>query len=141
MTPEEAYRRAYAEHAEMKLADGENLTPQERYQLEERQRRLNGEKGADTSANRPNEPEADVPDSKQRGDSAETSQSRVPKPGDSDFVGPIPSGSWRLVPDGEGAHLVERSNIKGRDDWQYMIDLKHRDIIQAVHLKVQDKPI
>ena len=43
MSAEEAYRRAYAEHAEIKLADAKNLTPQERYRLEERQRRLQGE--------------------------------------------------------------------------------------------------
>ena len=41
---------------------------------------------------------------------------RVPKPGDVDFTGPIPSGSWTLVPEGEGAHLIERSNVRGRSD-------------------------
>lgn len=43
MSAEEAYRRTYAEHAKIKLAGAENLTPQERYRLEERQRRLQGE--------------------------------------------------------------------------------------------------
>jgi len=41
---------------------------------------------------------------------------RVPKPGDVDFTGQIPSGSWTLVPEGEGAHLIERSNVRGRSD-------------------------
>ena len=38
----------------------------------------------------------------------------TPKPGDADYVGPIPSGSWRLTPNGDGAHLIERANINGR---------------------------
>ncbi len=71
MSAEEACRRAYAEHAEIKLADAENLTPQERYRLEERQRRLQGEDDflqIDTSSNRPNNPEAIAPsDSKSQG--------------------------------------------------------------------------
>ena len=61
MSAEEAYRRAYAEHAETKLANAENLTPQERYRLEERQRRLQGEETPNTNANRPNGPDVDTP--------------------------------------------------------------------------------
>ena len=82
MSAEEAYRRAYAEHAEIKLADAENLTPQERYRLEERQRRLQGEEAPtaptpesglvspesvlDTSGNRPSNIEAEGPNSNHR---------------------------------------------------------------------------
>ena len=29
-------------------------------------------------------------------------------------MGPINSGSWTLAPGGEGAHLVERANVRGR---------------------------
>ena len=59
MSAEEAYRRAYAEHAETKLANAENLTPQERYRLEERQRRLRGEEATQT-------PKPDAPDNNSR---------------------------------------------------------------------------
>ena len=41
---------------------------------------------------------------------------RVPIPGDADFVGPIPSGGWKLSPRGQGAHMIERVNVKGRPD-------------------------
>ena len=75
MSAEEAYRRAYAEHAEIKLADAENLTPQERYRLEERQRRLQGEETPtaptpesilDNSGNRVESPSADTPSTSNR---------------------------------------------------------------------------
>ena len=82
MSAEEAYRRAYAEHAEIKLADAENLTPQERYRLEERQRRLQGEEAPtaptpesgmvspgsvlDTSDNRVDGPSAETVDNNRR---------------------------------------------------------------------------
>lgn len=46
LSPEDAYRRAYAEHAERKLAD-DNLTAQERYQLEQRLERISN--GQDTN--------------------------------------------------------------------------------------------
>jgi len=39
---------------------------------------------------------------------------RIPIPGDADFVGPIAGDSWTLSPNGMGAHLVERVNVKGR---------------------------
>lgn len=42
---------------------------------------------------------------------------RVPIPGDADYTGEIPAGSWKLAPDGMGAHLVERSNVKGRSEF------------------------
>ena len=45
---------------------------------------------------------------------AGNTNSRVALPGDTDFVGPIKSGSWKLTPTGEGAHLIERSNVRGR---------------------------
>lgn len=38
----------------------------------------------------------------------------TPIPGDADYKGTVPSGSWKLVPKGDGAHLVERSNVKSR---------------------------
>jgi hypothetical protein len=41
---------------------------------------------------------------------------RTPIPGDEDFVGPVPSGGWRLTLPGMGAHLFERANITGRPD-------------------------
>jgi len=42
---------------------------------------------------------------------------RVPLPGNADFVGPInEGGGWRLVPDGEGAHLIEKANVNGRSN-------------------------
>ena len=47
-------------------------------------------------------------------DSKSSTNSRIALPGDADFVGPINSGSWTLAPNGEGAHLVERSNVRGR---------------------------
>ncbi|WP_394903740.1 RHS repeat-associated core domain-containing protein, partial [Clostridium butyricum] len=34
--------------------------------------------------------------------------------GDVFFTGPSKNGSWILTNDGEGAHLVERTNVKGR---------------------------
>lgn len=40
----------------------------------------------------------------------------APIEGDSDFVGPINKGSWRLTANGDGAHLVERANVRGRPD-------------------------
>lgn len=43
MSAEEAYRRAYAKHAETKLADADNLSARERYELEQRQNRLNNQ--------------------------------------------------------------------------------------------------
>ena len=46
--------------------------------------------------------------------SKSSTNSRIALPGDADFVGPINSGSWTLAPNGEGAHLVERSNVRGR---------------------------
>lgn len=41
---------------------------------------------------------------------------RTPIPGDADYTGKIPSGSWKLAPDGMGAHLMERSNVRGRPE-------------------------
>lgn len=38
----------------------------------------------------------------------------VPIPGDADFTGPIPRGSWRLTQNGAGAYLVERANVVDR---------------------------
>ena len=38
---------------------------------------------------------------------------RLRIPGDHDFIGPHARG-WRLTPDGEGAHLVERVNVADR---------------------------
>jgi hypothetical protein len=35
-------------------------------------------------------------------------------PGDADFVGPIQRG-WTLAPNGDGAHMVERVNVRGRE--------------------------
>jgi len=52
MSAEDAYRRAYAEHADQKLADSANLSARERYELEQRQNRLN---------NQPQSPTASVP--------------------------------------------------------------------------------
>lgn len=43
---------------------------------------------------------------------------RTPIPGDSDFIGPVQSGSWRLTPNGAGAHMVERANVRGRTGLQ-----------------------
>ena len=40
MSTEDAYRRAYAEHAQRKL-DDPNLSPREKYELQQRQRRIN----------------------------------------------------------------------------------------------------
>jgi len=51
-----------------------------------------------------------------KGTGENNDEPRVPKPGDVDFTGPIPSGSWTLVPEGEGAHLIERSNVRGRSE-------------------------
>jgi hypothetical protein len=39
---------------------------------------------------------------------------RVPIPGDADFIGPMNGNSWKLSPNGMGAHLVERANVSGR---------------------------
>ena len=39
-------------------------------------------------------------------------------PGDVDFSGPINNNSWVLTQTGEGAHLIERANIKGRPNLQ-----------------------
>ena len=36
-------------------------------------------------------------------------------PGDADFIGPFKK-SWKLTPHGDGAHLVERVNTRGRPD-------------------------
>src|SRR5207237_476465 len=38
----------------------------------------------------------------------------TPIPGDADFIGPVRGGSWKLTLDGEGAHLIERVNLRGR---------------------------
>jgi hypothetical protein len=38
---------------------------------------------------------------------------RVPIPGDADYVGPIQRG-WTLTPQGAGAHMVPRVNVRGR---------------------------
>ncbi len=38
---------------------------------------------------------------------------RVPIPGDADFTGTAPK-TWTLAPAGDGAHMVERSNVVGR---------------------------
>ncbi|MEW6352249.1 MAG: Ig-like domain-containing protein, partial [Thermodesulfobacteriota bacterium] len=40
--------------------------------------------------------------------------SRMSIPGDVDYTGPLPTGSWRLSPKGQGAHLIERVNVEGR---------------------------
>jgi hypothetical protein len=40
--------------------------------------------------------------------------SRQTIPGDAGFEGKIPEGSWRLTPQGQGAHLLERTNVRGR---------------------------
>ena len=37
-----------------------------------------------------------------------------PTPGDADFIGPHPKRTWKLVEEGEGAHLVQRANVRGR---------------------------
>ena len=39
---------------------------------------------------------------------------RVPVPGDVGHTGKLPPKSWKLTPSGEGAHLVERVNTRGR---------------------------
>lgn len=39
---------------------------------------------------------------------------RIPVPGDVDYKGKVPPKSWRITPKGEGAHLIERVNTKGR---------------------------
>ena len=39
---------------------------------------------------------------------------RTPIPGDADFVGPHPK-SWTLAPAGEGAHMVEKAGVAGRE--------------------------
>ncbi|MDE7308878.1 MAG: hypothetical protein K2N61_09520 [Lachnospiraceae bacterium] len=39
----------------------------------------------------------------------------IVRPGDADFIGPHQK-SWRLSPTGQGAHLVERVNVKGRPE-------------------------
>lgn len=44
------------------------------------------------------------------------SNTRIPIEGDADFIGPIIKGSWKLTPNGQGAHLVEKSNIRGRNE-------------------------
>lgn len=41
---------------------------------------------------------------------------RIPIPGDADYTGKIPPGSWKLAPDGMGAHLMERSNVRDRPE-------------------------
>lgn len=46
----------------------------------------------------------------------EAANPRIALPGDVDYVGPINEGSWVLTPDGEGAHLIEKANIKGRSE-------------------------
>ena len=38
---------------------------------------------------------------------------RIAVPGDANFIGPM-QDSWTLVPDGMGAHLFERANVRGR---------------------------
>lgn len=45
----------------------------------------------------------------------EVAKERIPKQGDHNFVGPVPKGGWRLLQKGEGAHLVEKVNVRGRD--------------------------
>ena len=45
---------------------------------------------------------------------ADAALSRSPIPGDADFVGPVAGDSWTLSPNGMGAHLVERVNVRGR---------------------------
>ncbi len=46
--------------------------------------------------------------------SASSIETDISRPGDADFIGPIPSGSWRLTSNGAGAHLIERANVRGR---------------------------
>jgi hypothetical protein len=43
-----------------------------------------------------------------------TPSGRVVVPGDADFVGPMQSRGWRLIEHGDGAHLVEKANVRGR---------------------------
>jgi len=45
-----------------------------------------------------------------------TPREGTPKPGDYDYEGELPDDSWILSQYGAGAHLVERSNVKGRPD-------------------------
>ena len=61
---EEAYRKAYQNHAKQKLANAASLPVQERIKLEERARRLGLE--VDSSVNREKNPEAKTPDAEQR---------------------------------------------------------------------------
>ena len=64
---EEAYRKAYRNHAKQKLANAASLPVQERIKLEERARRLGLE--VDSSVNREKKPEAKMPDAEQRSES------------------------------------------------------------------------
>ena len=43
---------------------------------------------------------------------------RTPVPGDADYTGTLPTNSWRLTATGDGAHLVERANVRGRTGLQ-----------------------
>ena len=61
---EEAYRKAYQDHAKQKLANATSLPVEELIKLEERARRL-GLK-VDSYVNRKKNPEAKTPDAEQR---------------------------------------------------------------------------
>jgi hypothetical protein len=45
---------------------------------------------------------------------AGSSSAQRPIPGDANYTSRLPTRSWRLAPEGDGAHLVERSNVAGR---------------------------
>lgn len=51
-------------------------------------------------------------------DFIETTATRgIAIPGDADFIGPLQTkGKWRIIEKGQGAHLVEKSNIVGRSE-------------------------
>ncbi|WP_236703382.1 hypothetical protein [Paenibacillus xylanivorans] len=46
---------------------------------------------------------------------------RKPRMGDADYDGPLPAKSWTLAVNGDGAHLIERVNVRNR------LDLEHFD--------------
>ena len=73
---EEAYRKAYQNHAKQKFANAVSLPVQEIIKLEERARRL-GLK-VDSSVNRKKNPEAKTPDSEQRDKSGRETELFLP---------------------------------------------------------------
>ncbi|MFR4350182.1 MAG: RHS repeat-associated core domain-containing protein [Roseburia sp.] len=75
MSKEEAYKKAYAEHADQKLNDGSALPAQEREKLKRRAERLGME--VEPSANRQEAPRAETPKVGRQGESGTSSELKV----------------------------------------------------------------